>query len=167
MRHAKSDWSVAGQEDFDRVLNKRGRGDLARMGRAIAAGTTPTLVLCSAAHRARETAEGVLPFLSAPEVKYDEGLYLAPPAALHSTLEANGSGAECVLVIAHNPGIQELASRLAGDPKDERTRVLMNAMRTKFPTAALAILTLNTSSWSDMAYGQAHLEDFICPRDLR
>ena len=40
MRHAKSDWSVAGQEDFDRVLNKRGRGDLARMGRAIASGTT-------------------------------------------------------------------------------------------------------------------------------
>ncbi|MED5414000.1 MAG: histidine phosphatase family protein [Candidatus Latescibacterota bacterium] len=154
MRHAKSDWSVAGQEDFDRVLNKRGRGDLARIGRAIAAGTTPTLVLCSAAHRARETAEGLLPFLSAPEVKYDEGLYLAPPAALHSTLEANGSGAECVLVIAHNPGMEEWIGQLCG-------------AQVGLPTAGVACIDFGVSDWTRIDRGAGQLRFYLIPRLLK
>jgi phosphohistidine phosphatase len=169
MRHAKSSWNDPALSDFDRQLNNRGRKAALRVGNHIRdMGLVPDLVLCSTAKRAVETWNLVKEALGGDiDVKLLKGLYLASPSQLCRAIHTVPSHNDPLLVIAHNPGIQELASLLAGDPKDERTRVLMNAMRTKFPTAALAILTLNTSSWSDMAYGQAHLEDFICPRDLR
>ena len=169
MRHAKSSWNNASVSDFDRQLNDRGRKAAPRVGNHIRdVDLVPDLVLCSTAKRARETWNLVEEAIGGGiNIKLLKSLYLASPSQLCRAIHAVPSHIDPLLVIAHNPGIQELACRLAGDPKDERTRVLSNTMRTKFPTAALAILTLDASSWSDISYGQACLEELIFPRDLR
>ena len=169
MRHAKSSWNDPALSDFDRQLSNRGRKAAPRIGNHIRdIGLVPDLVICSTAKRTRETWNLVAEAFGGDiNVKLLKSLYLASPSQLCRAIRAVPSDIDPLLVIAHNPGIQELACRLSGDPKDERTRVLSTALHTKFPTAALAILTLDTSSWSDTDYGQASLEDFICPRDLR
>ncbi len=169
MRHAKSSWNDPTLSDFDRRLNKRGKNAAPRVGIHIREmDVTPDHVLCSAAQRARETWVSVQEVLGDEiNVKLMKSLYLASPSQLLRAIHAVPSPVARLLVIAHNPGIQELAVRLEGDPKDARTRALSNQMRTKFPTAALAILTVDADSWSDVAYGQAQLEDFVQPRELR
>ena len=169
MRHAKSSWNDPSLSDFDRQLNNRGQKAAPRIGNHIRdVGLVPDLVLCSTAKRAKETCNLVGEALGPDiNVKLLKSLYLASPSQLCRAIHTVPSHIGPLLVIAHNPGIQELACRLERDPMDERTRALSNAMRSKFPTAALAILTMDTNSWSDIAYGQACVEDFICPRDLR
>lgn len=169
MRHAKSSWNDLAVSDFDRQLNNRGRKAAAQIGKHIRdMGLNPNLVLCSTAKRARETCNLVEEALGDDiDVKLLKSLYLASPSQLCRAIHAVSGHIDTLLVIAHNPGIQELACHLPRDPEDERTRVLSTTIHTKFPTAALAILTSDTSSWSDTAYGQVCLEDFIRPRDLR
>ncbi len=150
MRHAKSD-SSAPQTDFERVLNKRGREDLPRMGAAIAATGSPQLLLCSAAHRARQTAEGVLPFLQGVEARFDEGLYLASPAALHQTMAHEGGGAETLLLIAHNPGLEQWIGELCG-------------AQIALPTAGLACIDFGASDWARISRGSGQLRFYLIPR---
>lgn len=154
MRHGKSDWSTAGQEDFDRVLNKRGRADAPRMGGAIAAAIRPQRLLVSSAARARETAEGVAPFLPDAEILFDESLYLAPPETLHAALAQQGGDAECVLVIAHNPGLEDWIGELTG-------------ARVALPTAGLACIDFGVDDWTRISRGSGQLRFYLIPRLLR
>ena len=113
MRHAKSDWATKAQTDFERPLNKRGRGDLPRMARLLEAAGPPDLIISSTAQRARETAEGVAESMSpAVDITYAEDLYLAPPSALTRVLGTTPSSVQFAVVIAHNPGVEEWATSL-------------------------------------------------------
>ena len=66
---------------------------------------------------------------------------------------------DCVALIGHNPGVQDLATELAGDGED------LERMRAKFPTGALAVLEFD-GSWADLAEGGASLVAFVTPKDL-
>lgn len=119
-------------------------------------------MICSPAVRTRQTLEGVAPGIP-PDVavEIDEALYGAGATALLERLTRLPAGVDVVLVIGHNPGLEELAAGLAGagDPS-RRAR-----MAAKYPTGALA--TLDTScEWSDLTWGRAALADFVVPRDL-
>jgi phosphohistidine phosphatase len=134
-RHAKSDWADEGLDDHDRPLNDRGRRDAFAMARTLLrAGVRPEVLLSSSAVRARETAEA---FARAFDVDVVENadLYLAAPEALLAAARAAGS--DEVMVVAHDPGMSALVSRLAD--RDER-----------MVTCAVAVFTWHEGTWDDV-----------------
>lgn len=165
LRHAKSSWDDVDLDDFERPLSKRGASAAPQMGRAIRdLKLKPDLVLCSAAVRTRATVALVLLELGppAPEVRYDDGLYLAAPKVILGHIRKVDKGVRNLLVVGHNPGMHALALELAGVAKRED----MAELATKFPTAALASMTFDLSSWRDVAAGLGHLVVFMTPRNL-
>ena len=164
LRHAKSSWSEPGLADFDRPLNERGRRAAPLIARHLAdGGPLPDLILCSAARRTRETLALMLPVLARDAVlRIESGLYGADAATLLKRLKHIETAVDCVLVIAHNPGIEDLAAGICGGgPEPMRRR-----MDEKFPTAALAAFTLDAARWSSLREGAATLTDFVLPKDL-
>ena len=166
LRHAKSSWDEPGLDDYDRPLAKRGRKAAPQMGAALAKmGLRPDLVLCSGAARARATLDLVLEKLGAPvpQVVYDDALYMAAPDALLARLNRVGPGApRHVMLVGHNPGLEELALLLAGSgARDDTAR-----MSEKFPTAAVAVIGFNAESWAGIEPGAGRLEHFLTPRQL-
>lgn len=165
LRHAKSDWSTDGLEDFDRPLAPRGHKAGRLIGKALNhLGPSVDMVLCSPAKRAHETLNLVLNELTsdAPEVIYRDRLYHAPPDHLLEQVIKNAATAEHVLLVGHNPGLEILAANLArdGSPED------IAALKTKFPTAALAQFTFACPAWLDVATTTGQLTHFLTPRRL-
>lgn len=165
LRHAKSSWDAAVLSDHERPLNRRGVKACALMGKRLARlSPPPGLILCSPAVRTRQTLELIRDDarLSAP-VLVEEMLYLAPAAVLLRRLRRLGPDVDAVLVIGHNPGLQELACLLAGN--DDSSPAL-NTLSEKFPTAALAELALPDDNWRALAAGSSRLRAFTTPKNL-
>ena len=153
LRHAKAATNSDTGEDFDRPLAARGQEDAPVVGKALLqAGADPLLVLVSAAKRTRETWALVAPHFPKAKVEFREELYLADSEVLMRAAEE--AGAERVMVIAHNPGLHELASRLA-----PRMNALESKLRSKYPTAAAAIFERKDVTSS------LRLKDFITPKN--
>ena len=170
LRHAKSDWSDPSLRDFDRPLNKRGRKAAPRIAAEMRElGLAPELVLCSSAVRTRETWELVAPLLydedhpGPQEVRFSRSLYLASPAKLLEIAQHAESCFSSLLLIGHNPGMEHLADQLAGPESDP---LLLQTLREKFPTAALACFEVDIAEWSQLALGKAKLKRFLTPRSL-
>ena len=164
LRHAKSSWSEPGLADFDRPLNERGRRAAPLIARHLArGGLLPDLILCSAALRTRETLTLMLPGLARDAVvRIESGLYGADAGTLLRRLERVEAAVDCVLLIAHNPGLEDLAAGICGGgPEPMRRR-----MDEKFPTAALAAFALDAARWSSLREGAAILTDFVLPKEL-
>lgn len=133
-RHAKAAAAEPGQGDEARALTGRGRRQAGEAGAALAAeGYKPDLVLVSAATRTRETAAHAFPLNEAP-LRFEAGLYLAPPQVLWRAFQA--SDAALTVVVAHNPGLAELVSLLVRDARDQSAPA--RAAREDFPTSAWA-----------------------------
>ncbi|MEO5336772.1 MAG: histidine phosphatase family protein [Magnetospirillum sp. WYHS-4] len=164
LRHAKSSWKDPALADFDRPVSGRGRRAAKAMGDYMEnRGMHPATVLCSAAERTRQTLDLVHPVLGADvPVEVRRNLYLADPQAILTELAALPDSVPSVLVIAHNPGLHDLAVALAASGDKD----LLEALSEKFPTAALAVLTSEASRWKDLAKGGLHLEDFVRPKAL-
>ena len=161
LRHAKSDMDDLALRDFDRGLNARGRRGAAVIGAHMRAlGLGWDRVMASAAERVRATiaASGLG---DAPQ--FDERLYLADAAMLMTVLRRIEDDSERVLLVGHNPGLQELVFRLV-DPNLEND--LFEAASEKFPTATLAVLELDIDDWSEISAGCGKLTHFARPRDL-
>jgi phosphohistidine phosphatase len=161
LRHAKSSWDEPGLADRDRPLAPRGRRAAERMaGHLRTEGVRPGLVLCSPAVRTRQTLAAVAGALGDPPVSVEDRLYGAEPEDLVARLREVPDPTGDVLVIGHNPTLQDLALELAteGDP--------LPRLREKLPTGALATLVFD-GSWRDLGHGRATLEALVVPRDLR
>jgi len=163
LRHAKSSWADPAIGDFDRPLAPRGRRAMKLIGGYLEdRKLLPDLVLCSTAKRTHETCDLLAPQLGGASVRFDKALYLSTPAVLLRLVQAAPLAAGRVMVIAHNPGLQQFAERLAGSGDE----VKLERMHSKFPTAGLAVLTLPIDDWRDVTAAGARLEDFVAPRDL-
>jgi len=170
LRHAKSSWDEPGLSDHERPLAKRGQKAAPKVGAALAGmGVKPDLVLCSSAARTRETLSLVLQKFPAPppQVVYDESIYMAMPAALLMRLrsvEAEHANrmSRHVMIVGHNPGLEELAMLLIGSGADDD----MTRIAEKFPTCAAAIIAFETNNWTEIDAGAGRLEHFIMPRQL-
>ena len=163
MRHAKSSWDDPQLADQDRPLTSRGRKAAARMGEYMRdAGLRPSIVLCTSALRARQTLELLRPALpKETTVKVEPRLYTAGSKELQTRIRRLSPAATSVLVIGHNPAIQDLVLGLAWkSPK-------LKAIRNKFPTAALAVLDAPIDEWRQLVSEEASLVDFVTPRGLR
>ncbi|MGK4584376.1 SixA phosphatase family protein [Kitasatospora sp. HPMI-4] len=160
LRHAKS----ARPEDVpdrDRPLAPRGRRDADRAGDWLRAlDLLPDLVLCSPTRRTRETWELVAArWAVAPAVEYDERLYGAPPEEITDVLREVPVDARTVLLVGHQPAVQELALELTGEAVGDH----LDRLREKFPTCAAAVLELHIP-WGKLTAGSALLRDFVVPR---
>jgi phosphohistidine phosphatase len=160
VRHAKSDWP-AGVADHDRPVARRGARDAGAVGRWLAEhDTRPDIVWCSTARRTRETWDHVLAELGgSPEVRFDDRVYEAAVTDLLAVLRDTPPKTGCVLLIGHNPGVQDLVLTLADRGSDD-ARALAEA---KFPTSALALLEIE-GRWDGLDPGRAVLSEFAVPR---
>lgn len=161
LRHAKSSWDDPSLADHDRPLAPRGRRASALIEEHLRSNRVePALVLCSSARRTRETLEGVRPALGATEVRFEDGLYEASCEELLQRLRAVPDEVESVLLIGHQPAIQELALQLAVEGSE------LERLRAKFPTAALATLAFS-SDWSELGRESAELVAYVKPKELK
>ena len=164
-RHAKSDWHDARARDFDRPLNERGRKGAAVMGRHIAAhGIRWQRVLSSPAVRAAETIELAAEAAGqSMPVEWDRRLYLASSHNLGDVLRELPDATASVLMVGHNPGLEDLIFDLV---PDDGTCPLRALVEEKFPTATYAVLELAIDRWSDLDDGCGKLVHLVRPRDL-
>jgi phosphohistidine phosphatase len=152
LRHAKSSWDDPGLDDHERPLAPRGRRAVKLLAAHLRAKhVEPSLVICSPARRARETYDGVAP---GGELVIEPDLYGATEEVVLDRLRRVPKGTPSVMVVGHNPQLQELVLMLTG-----------GELRGKFPTGALATLTFGCP-WSELSAGGAKLVDFVRPRDL-
>jgi phosphohistidine phosphatase len=158
VRHSKSDWSLPGQQDWDRALNKRGQRDAPEMARRLRARKLkPDVILSSPAVRALATATIMARELkvAASIVRQDERLYLAGPADMLTVIRELGGDARHLMVFGHNPGITEFANRLsAGDRIDN------------MPTSAVFTATFAIQDWSELDWGSGQDAQFDYPKNL-
>jgi len=161
LRHAKSDWDDMSLRDFDRGLNDRGRRGAAVIGGHIRDhGVHWDLLLASPAERVKRTLDATR--LSIP-THWDEHIYLADSDALIEALRDIDGDPDSVLMMGHNPGLQELIFDLV---PAERENGLFATAAEKFPTATFAVLELAIDRWADCAPGCGTLVHLTRPRDL-
>src|SRR5215831_11758340 len=192
-RHAKSAWPDVA--DHDRPLARRGIRAAPVMGRWLReTGLLPDQVLCSTARRARETWQFAQAGLAAtPPVTFDDRIYQAAAADLLGLIREVPPATGTLLLIGHNPAIEDLALLLAAGPgaaagpgsqpggsqpggsrpggsRPGGSRPggsqpgELDRMRSKFPTAAIAVLE-SAGTWPGLAPGRARLTAFVTPRD--
>jgi phosphohistidine phosphatase len=163
LRHAKSGWDDPGGRDFDRPLNRRGRKAAAIVGAEMRAqGFVFDRVVASPARRVVETLEEVAQGYGPIEPHYDERAYLASPSTLLELVRETGDGAERLLLVGHNPGLEKLALLLTRDDGD----ALRADLAIKYPTGTVAEISLPASSWTEVRAGTGRINRFIRPRDL-
>ncbi|WP_108811279.1 histidine phosphatase family protein [Sphingorhabdus sp. Alg231-15] len=165
LRHAKSSWDDPVARDFDRPLNDKGKRAAAIIGKFIKRNAMSfDQILASPAVRVIETLEHVEPASGLSfEPKWDRKIYLASSVTLMDVLRSANADAEHVLMVGHNPGLEDLIFDLVPDDGSSEAR---GAVEVKYPTAALAELSLDIGNWSDIADSCATLNRFTRPRDL-
>ena len=148
LRHAKSSWDSDAARDFDRPLAPRGEAAAPEIGRFLAdRDLWPEWVLCSPAKRTRQTWKRVSPAVEIPPVVvHDPALYLASARTILARIRETPARITTVLVVGHNPGLQELASDLAHRAAPE----VGAAVAAKFPTTAVLALAFDDAAWSDL-----------------
>jgi phosphohistidine phosphatase len=163
LRHLKSSWDDPTLRDHERPLAPRG----IKAGNALKAylrdeDISPQLVLCSSATRAVQTWHAVQPGLPAePEVIVTDDLYMASPDDILHRLNAVPETVETVMVVGHNPTMEQLAGALAADGDPDA----LDRMVRKYPTGGLARFAV-PSSWRRLSWETARLDAFVVPRDL-
>jgi phosphohistidine phosphatase len=157
-RHAKAEPRAGGGDDFDRALTERGREDAARVGQALASeGIAPDFALISPARRAAETwicARDAFPRIRA---ELDRALYNAAPETIAELVGKVEDRCDTLVVVGHNPGLQELAVQLLTRAAASRAEV--EQVSSKFPTGTAAVFEIDP-------IGRASLDLVLSARNL-
>lgn len=163
LRHTKSDWPE-GVADHDRPLAKRGFRAGPIMGAYMAkAGLTPDLAIVSTARRTQETWACVSPAFATAIPAVDEPrIYEAPAHKLLAVIHETPDDVRTLLLVGHNPGLEDLAAILIGaGAESDLTR-----LRDKYPTGGLTVIDFDLAFWSEVAACAGTLDRFVTPRLL-
>lgn len=161
LRHAKAGWAEPGMRDFDRPLEPIGRTDADAIGTLMRASAyIPDLVLCSSAKRARETWDWVARHTGNGRVIYSDSLYSTDAAGYVDFIRKTAE-ADDVLLVGHNPMMEDVAMALSGDGDAHAQSTLHSG----FPTSALAVIRF-PGKLSETAPGKGYLEAFLTPADF-
>jgi phosphohistidine phosphatase len=154
VRHAKSSWDDPALDDHDRPLNERGRRDAPVMAQRLhERGIEPDAIVSSTAVRALSTAAAFAEAfgLGADDVVAIARLYGASPATIVSVVGGLDDRIECVIIVAHDPGLSELAGRLSAEID-------------RMPTGAVAVFRFGIESWKDLPGSRPVTAAFDTPR---
>ncbi len=164
-RHAKSDWHDPRARDIDRPLNERGRKGAAVMGRHVRDhGIAWDRIVSSPAIRCAETIEIACEAAGRQAaVNWDRRIYLASSATLLDLLRETEGDPKAVLMVGHNPGLEDLIFDLV---PDDGSSPLRDVVEVKFPTASYAVLELDIDKWSDLKDKCGKLVHLTRPRDI-
>lgn len=163
LRHAKAAWAEPGTRDFDRPLTPAGHAEAEAVGRAMGAkGLVPSLTVCSPARRAVETWQGIASALGLKpsDAMLSETLY-ASDAGGYLNIMRNNAGAAALLIVGHNPMIEDLAAAMSARGCDAARATLAKG----FPTAGLAVFSLAAGPTGRVG-ADARLDAFLIPADL-
>ena len=141
LRHAKSSWKLPDVNDHDRPLNKRGKRDAPHMGEIIQdKNLVPDFIISSTAKRAHSTAKAVAKAAGYKgDITLNQSLYAAPPTAYIDVLHDLPNKYTRVLLVGHNPGLEQLVNMLSSE---EHT----------MPTCSLVHVQLCINTWSEIDY---------------
>jgi phosphohistidine phosphatase len=164
MRHAKAGWTDSAQRDFDRPLTPRGEAAAVLMGRFLKAQNIQVdLLLASPAVRNRMTHEQLeSSWRSGLPATFEDSIYMANVDTLLGLIQAAPRSAKAVLLLGHNPGMEDLSFKLLHDGDAGGMELLDQG----FKTASLAELTFDVADWREIAPKSATLQRFITPRSL-
>ncbi|MCB8873996.1 SixA phosphatase family protein [Acidisoma silvae] len=166
LRHAKSNWDDPTLNDHDRPLDAEGRAAATALRAAMLdLGLAPELILVSSSRRTRETLELLEPLAETTRVLRSSELYLASPAQILEQIAAIPAETRSVMVIAHNPGLHDLAMMLIGSHAISLNQPGTLRVARGFPTAALAEFSV-AGPWPTLAQG-ARLVRFLTPHDVQ
>ena len=158
VRHAKSDMGLPGQQDWDRVLNRRGQQDAPEMARRLRGRKfKPDLILTSPAVRALSTASIMARELKVPaeRIAQDERLYLADAKVIFEVMRELGGDARHVMLFGHNPGITDCANKLSTGERIDN-----------MPTCAVFTACFGIDNWSQLDWESGLEAEFDYPRNL-
>ncbi|MGH6790243.1 MAG: SixA phosphatase family protein [Pseudolabrys sp.] len=160
LRHSQAERAEPGESDRARVLTERGRTDAVKIGAYMARhAMVPGEVLISAAARAQETwKHAAAVFQPPPAMQSVEELYNASPSAMLDVVKQAAAGS--VLIVGHNPGVQEFALLVIATG-DIETR---ERLREGFPTSGLAIVDFAFDDWASLHPHSGRLERFVSPK---
>ena len=156
LRHAKSSWDDASLDDHERPLNPRGRRDAPRMGDLLRdSRLIPDVIITSDAVRAHTTAITVAEAAGyRREVVVDPQLYHANPEDIVAVLQSATASARSVMIVGHNPGLEDFVEQVTGESHD-------------LPTAALVQLALPIDAWRKLTLDtRATLVEMWRPKEL-
>lgn len=158
LRHARARWGEPGSRDYDRPLEDTGRADAEALAASmVVAGYLPDLVLCSGALRARQTWTAASRHIEAQDVRYLDSLYSSDAAGYLDIIRDAGDAAS-VLVVGHNPMMEDLCSALASQGEAPA----LAAVARGFPTCGLAVISFSHPG-EQIAPKNGYLEDFLAP----
>jgi phosphohistidine phosphatase len=159
LRHAKTEPRSEAGDDLSRRLTERGRSESCMMASVLeGAGYAPDLVLVSPAARTRETWDWMAATFPKAKAELRKGLYDATPEEIEEEMRQETAAAGTLMVVAHNPGLQELAVNLLIDGGGSNSDI--ERLSAGFPTAAAAVFAIDEA-------GRGHLEALFHARDYR
>ena len=165
LRHAKSGWDDPVARDFDRPLNGRGKRASETIGRWLKGQKICfDYIAASPAVRVVETLEHVaIGYGEAMTPVWDKRAYLASGSSLLDIVHEAPEDSERMLLVGHNPGLEDLILSLVPDQSGDDAR---DAVEEKYPTASLAEIAFDVAHWADIKPGAGKLVYFKRPRDL-
>ena len=165
LRHAKSGEDFSVGRDFDRRLNGKGRRAARLIGRHMRdAALAYDRVIASPATRVAETLEEVgAGYGGTLAPAWERRIYLASAADLLELVHEAPETAASLLLVGHNPGLEQLVLMLVPDQAGSGDR---DRVEEKYPTASLAEIAIDVAHWADVAPGRGQLTRFVRPRDL-
>ena len=155
LRHGDAENQAPSRDDFDRGLTRRGEAESRAAGETLAhLGMVPDLVLVSAAARAQATWAQVAPAFPEATARTEPDLYLAEDSVIRDFAEVEGRTARTVMIVGHNPGIQELAVGLLLEGHADPS--LVRKVQGGFPTATSIVFLID-------AYGRPTYDGYFVP----
>jgi phosphohistidine phosphatase len=163
LRHAKTERDAPSGKDRDRRLDERGRHDGAEISAWLALHDyRPDLALVSTATRTQETWQLLHAAMPSVRAKHLPALYGADPSELLQLIQSE-TATECLLILAHNPGLHELAFGLVASGDEAGRR----GLAANLPTSGVVVIDFATDDWGDIGFRSGRLERFASPKLLR
>jgi phosphohistidine phosphatase len=161
LRHAKSSWDEPGLDDFDRPLAKRGMKDAPRMGAFVKkSGLVPDLIISSTAKRAKQTSRlfSESAGIENRDIQWEEDFYFGSAFDYLEAVQRSSGDLETIMLVGHNPKIEEAVSLLCSDQRSYPVRM---------PTAALVCVEHPAMKWSQLKEGTARIKWMVIPKLLK
>ncbi len=165
LRHAKSDWQDPALRDFDRPINEKGERVSRAMGQWIASQKIKfDYIIASPALRVEQTLKHFTKgYGNKLTIESERKIYLASSATILDVIRETGEEHDHILVVGHNPGLEDVIFDLV---RDNGSSSLRNEVEKKYPTGAYAQLHIEANNWCDIIKHDATLEIFMPPREL-